>query len=216
MDSRSFPSSISRQSAARQIMARYTTMDIAPTTHPSVTGTVNATPKVAVVIGSDSDAPVMRETLDVLAEFEVPTEFRVLSAHRTPDDTAAFGREAADRGIQVIVAAAGGAAHLAGVIAAMTTLPVIGVPMAQSALGGIDSLLSTVQMPGGIPVATVAIGGARNAALLALGILALSDKRLETVLTAYQDSLAAQTRGKDAALRSTVSQSGNNDSLVAR
>ncbi len=216
MDSRSFPSSISRQSAARQIMARYTTMDIAPTTHPSVTGTVNATPKVAVVIGSDSDAPVMRETLDVLAEFEVPTEFRVLSAHRTPDDTAAFGREAADRGIQVIVAAAGGAAHLAGVIAAMTTLPVIGVPMAQSALGGIDSLLSTVQMPGGIPVATVAIGGARNAALLALRILALSDKRLEAALTAYQDSLAAQTRGKDAALRSTVSQSGNNDSLVAR
>ena len=191
-------------------------MDIAPTTHPSVTSTVHASPKVAVVLGSDSDASVMRETLDVLAEFEVPAEFRVLSAHRTPDDTAAFGREAADRGIQVIVAAAGGAAHLAGVIAAMTTLPVIGVPMAHSALGGIDSLLSTVQMPGGIPVATVAIGGARNAALLALRILALSDKRLETVLTAYQDSLAAQTREKDAALRSTMSPSGNNDSLAAR
>ena len=129
---------------------------------------------VAVVMGSKSDWDVMKSTADTLKEFGVPHEVRVLSAHRTPDETAEFARTADERGVEVMIAAAGGAAHLAGVIAAYTVLPVLGVPMESASLKGLDSLLSMVQMPGGIPVGTLAIGkaGATNAALLAIAILA--------------------------------------------
>ncbi len=134
----------------------------------------DSAPLVAVILGSKSDWPVMRQAADTLAGFGVPYECRVLSAHRTPEETAEYVGRAESRGIEVIVAAAGGAAHLAGVIAAHTVLPVLGVPMESASLKGLDSLLSTVQMPGGIPVGTLAIGkaGATNAALLAIAILA--------------------------------------------
>ncbi len=132
------------------------------------------TPLVAVVMGSRSDLEVMRSAIDTLGEFGVAREVRILSAHRTPDETAEYARTAEERGIEVMIAAAGGAAHLAGVIAAYTVLPVLGVPMESPSLKGLDSLLSMVQMPGGIPVGTLAIGkaGATNAALLAIAILA--------------------------------------------
>ncbi len=140
---------------------------------------------VAIIMGSSSDASIMDDAVQTLRSFGVPVEVRVLSAHRTPDDTIAFARGAADAGIKVIIAAAGGAAHLAGVVAAATPLPVIGVPVALANLGGLDSLLAMVQMPKGIPVATVAVNGARNAALLAVRIMALSDDRLAAELDRF-------------------------------
>lgn len=155
---------------------------------------------VAIVMGSDSDERVMRDAAGALDEFEVPWQMRVLSAHRTPDDTTAWARAAAGEGVQVIVAGAGGAAHLPGVIAAMTPLPVIGVPIALANLGGLDSLLSIVQMPRGIPVATVAVDNARNAGLLAVRILAVADAGLREKVLAFQAALAEEVRRKDAAL----------------
>src|SRR5213595_4107723 len=144
-------------------------------------------PLVAVIMGSKSDWDTMRNAVEILDELGVPNEARVLSAHRTPDATAEFARNAADRGLRVIIAGAGGAAHLAGVIAAHTVLPVLGVPI-QSKLQGLDSLLSTAQMPGGIPVGTLAIGeaGAKNAALLAAAIIATHDKKLRSKLEAFR------------------------------
>ncbi len=140
----------------------------------------------------------MDDAVQTLRSFGVPVEVRVLSAHRTPDDTMAFARGAADKGVQVIICAAGGAAHLAGVVAAATPLPVIGVPVALANLGGLDSLLAMVQMPKGIPVATVAVNGARNAALLAVRIMALSDERLAAELDRFIRELADQVRDMDA------------------
>jgi 5-(carboxyamino)imidazole ribonucleotide mutase len=160
------------------------------------------TPQVAVVMGSDSDLPTMRGASEALAEFAVPFEVRILSAHRTPDETLAFAREAAGRGLKVIVAGAGAAAALPGVLAAVTPLPVIGVPIDATALSGLDALLSIVQMPAGVPVATVAIGGARNAGLLAVRILAAADPALRERLERFQAGLAAKVREKDAAIRS--------------
>jgi 5-(carboxyamino)imidazole ribonucleotide mutase len=155
---------------------------------------------VAIVMGSDSDERVMRDAAGALDEFGVPWQMRVLSAHRTPDDTIAWARAASGDGVQVIIAGAGGAAHLPGVIAAMTPLPVIGVPIALANLGGLDSLLSIVQMPRGIPVATVAVDNARNAGLLAVRILAVADERLRDQVLAFQAALAEEVRRKDAAL----------------
>jgi 5-(carboxyamino)imidazole ribonucleotide mutase len=152
--------------------------------------------RVAVLMGSRKDAPVMDGAAGVLSEFGVPYEVRVLSAHKTPDAVIAFATEAAGRGFRVIIAGAGKAAHLAGIIAAKTTLPVIGVPLSAS-LDGMDALLSTVQMPTGIPVATVAVDGAANAALLAIAILALGDQELQQRLVGYRERLAAETLRAD-------------------
>ena len=153
-------------------------------------------PLVGVIMGSKSDWDTMSQTDAILTEFGVPHECQVMSAHRTPALTAEYASTAATRGLEVIVAGAGGAAHLAGVVAAHTILPVIGVPMQSSALNGLDSLLSTVQMPKGIPVATVAIGpsGAANAGLLAVAILATSRPELRAKLQAYREALAADVR----------------------
>ena len=153
-------------------------------------------PLVGVIMGSQSDWDTMKQADDILTQFDIPHECRVLSAHRTPALTAEYASKAADRGLEVIIAGAGGAAHLAGVVAASTVLPVIGVPMQTSALGGLDSLLSIVQMPKGIPVATVAIGqsGAANAGLLAVAILAGSRPPLRAKLKAYREELAAAVR----------------------
>jgi 5-(carboxyamino)imidazole ribonucleotide mutase len=159
---------------------------------------------VAIVMGSDSDVGVMRQAAEALDEFGVPWEMRVLSAHRTPDDTIAYSRSAVSRGIGVVIAGAGGAAHLPGVIAATTTLPVIGVPIALKNLDGLDSLLSIAQMPKGIPVATVAVDGARNAGLLAVRILALADESLRGQLDGYVARMADEVRSKDAALQSEL------------
>ncbi|MHB1988103.1 MAG: 5-(carboxyamino)imidazole ribonucleotide mutase [Acidimicrobiales bacterium] len=159
---------------------------------------------VAIVMGSDSDAPVMRQAAEALDEFDISWQMRVLSAHRTPDDTLQYSRSAAQRGIKVLVAGAGGAAHLPGIIAATTTLPVIGVPIALKNLDGLDSLLSIVQMPKGIPVATVAVDGARNAGLLAVRILAVGDPSLTAALEAFTARMADEVRGKDAALQSQL------------
>ena len=164
-----------------------------------------ADPVVGIVMGSDSDLPVLRPAVEALAEFGVPTEVRVLSAHRTPDDALEYARAAAGRGLRVIVAAAGGAAHLPGVLAAVTTLPVIGVPVAATPLAGLDALLSIVQMPAGVPVATVAIGGGRNAGLLAVRILAQADPELRRAVERFQADLAAAVRAKDAAVRAQFS-----------
>ena len=157
--------------------------------------------RVAIVMGSDSDEAVMRGASEALDELGIGWEMRVLSAHRTPDDTLAYARAAAGRGIGVIIAGAGGAAHLAGVIAAVTTLPVIGVPIALPKLDGLDSLLSMVQMPKGIPVATVAIDGARNAGLLAARILAVGDEDARNALAAHAERLAEDVRARDRALQ---------------
>ncbi len=153
---------------------------------------------VAIVMGSSSDASIMDDAVQTLRSFGVPVEVRVISAHRTPDDAIDFARTAADRGIQVLIAAAGGAAHLAGVLAAATPIPVIGVPVALANLGGLDSLLAMVQMPKGVPVATVAVNGARNAALLAVRILALSDERLATEQDRFRRELADQVHTMNA------------------
>ena len=157
-------------------------------------------PLVGVIMGSQSDWETMRHADKVLAEFGVPHECRIVSAHRTPGWMAEYGGSALERGLEVIIAGAGGAAHLPGMVAAHTVLPVIGVPMQSAALNGIDSLLSTVQMPKGVPVATVAIGasGAANAGLLAVAILATSRPELRAKLTAYREEIAA------AALRDTL------------
>ncbi len=155
-------------------------------------------------MGSASDLEVMREAAQVLDRFSVPREVRVVSAHRTPDDMLAYGRSAAARGIRVIVAGAGGAAHLPGMLASATTLPVIGVPVALARLDGLDSLLSIVQMPRGVPVATVAVNGAYNAGLLAIGILALGDPDLFAALGTYRAELADQARAQDADVRGSA------------
>ena len=157
-------------------------------------------PVVAVCMGSDSDWPVMQGAAGILEDFGVPYEAMVLSAHRMPREMVEFGSSAADRGFSVIIAGAGGAAHLPGMLASVTTLPVIGVPVPLSTLDGMDSLLSIVQMPAGVPVATVAIGNARNAALLAVRILAVSDPDLGSAMRAYQAELNAEARAKNANL----------------
>jgi len=156
--------------------------------------------KVGVVMGSASDMSVMEAAVDALREFGVPVEVRVLSAHRTPDDAIDFARNAAARGFGVVIAAAGRAAHLAGVLAAATPLPVIGVPIASGSLDGLDSLLAMVQMPSGVPVATVAVDGAKNAGLLAVRILALSDDALATALEASRRAMADAVRQADATI----------------
>lgn len=158
-------------------------------------------PLVGVVMGSDSDLPTMRGAIDALTEFGVPVEVRVLSAHRTPVEMLEYARAAAGRGLRVIVAGAGGAAHLPGILASATPLPVVGVPVAATGLLGLDALLSMVQMPAGVPVATVAIGNARNAGLLAVRILAASDSELRVRMERFQADLAESVRGKDAAVR---------------
>ncbi|MBK8139048.1 MAG: 5-(carboxyamino)imidazole ribonucleotide mutase [Chloroflexi bacterium] len=153
-------------------------------------------PVVGIVMGSDSDWPTMQPAAEVCREFGVPYEARVVSAHRTPGDMAEYGQSAHRRGLKVIIAGAGGAAHLPGMLAAYSALPVIGVPVQSKALSGLDSLLSIVQMPSGVPVATVAIGGGRNAGLLAVQILATSDAGLLERLLAYKAELATQSRLK--------------------
>ncbi|HXD61867.1 MAG TPA: 5-(carboxyamino)imidazole ribonucleotide mutase [Lacisediminihabitans sp.] len=161
-------------------------------------------PLVAVVMGSDSDWSVMADAAAALTEFGIAHEVEVLSAHRTPERMIAFGKAAAGRGIRVIIAGAGGAAHLPGMLASVTTLPVVGVPVPLSRLDGLDSLLSIVQMPAGIPVATVSIGGARNAGLLAARILGSSDPALSTALAEYASSLEAMVDEKNQALKSKL------------
>jgi len=161
-------------------------------------------PLVSIVMGSDSDLEVMREAAKALDDFGIAYEMDITSAHRSPARTSEFARQAAGRGIKVIIAGAGGAAHLAGVIAAETTLPVIGVPMPSSSLQGIDALLATVQMPAGIPVATLAIGrpGATNAGILAAQILALSDPAIAKKLAAHKEKLARGVEEKSNTLKS--------------
>jgi len=163
-------------------------------------------PVVSIVMGSDSDLEIMREVGKALEGFGIAYEIDVTSAHRSPDRTAAYARAAAERGIHVIVAGAGGAAHLAGVIAAHTTLPVIGVPIPSTSLNGMDSLLSTVQMPAGIPVATVAIGkaGATNAGILAAQILGVADSSLAQKLVAHKEKLAKGVEEKSRKLKESV------------
>ena len=163
-------------------------------------------PKVSVVMGSNSDWPTMKGCVEMLEKFGLCCELQISSAHRSPEQTALYASQAADRGIEVIIAAAGMAAHLAGVIAANTTLPVIGVPMNSGPLQGIDALLSTVQMPPGVPVATVGIGpaGAKNAALLAIQILAVADKKLVIKLSDYKDELAQDIEKKNQILQEEI------------
>ena len=163
-----------------------------------------ADPLVGVIMGSDSDWPVMRGAADALREFGVPHEARVVSAHRTPLDMADYAQSAAGRGLKVVIAGAGGAAHLPGMVASMTTLPVIGVPVPLKYLDGLDSLLSIVQMPAGVPVATVAVGNARNAGLLAVRILAASDRDLAARMAGFQEELAASARAKNDALQNDL------------
>lgn len=162
-------------------------------------------PVVAIAMGSESDLPTMQDAADVLTEFGLPFEARVLSAHRTPDAMADYSRTALERGIRVIIAGAGGAAHLPGMIAASTPLPVIGVPVATRHLNGLDSLLSIVQMPGGVPVATVAIGQAKNAGLLAVQILATADEPLMGKLIAYRKDLVEKVEAMDQRVRERMS-----------
>lgn len=158
-------------------------------------------PLVGIAMGSESDLPTMRAAADVLRDFDVPFEIRVLSAHRTPDRMTDYARSARERGLRVIVAGAGGAAHLPGMIAASTTLPVIGVPVPTRNLKGLDSLLSIVQMPGGVPVATVAIGGAKNAGLLAVQILATTDPLLADALAEFRVSEVVRVEEMDERVR---------------
>ena len=157
--------------------------------------------KIGIVMGSDSDMPVVSKAIDTLKEFEVPYEVHIYSAHRTPQEAKAFAEGAVEAGFGAIIAAAGKAAHLAGAIAANTTLPVIGIPVKSSTLDGLDALLSTVQMPSGIPVATVAIDGAANAALLAAQILAIEDEALALKLSEQRKANAQKVLEKDAAVK---------------
>ena len=159
-----------------------------------------AAPVVAILMGSDSDWPTMKAAADVCAEFQLACEANVISAHRTPKDLEAYATTAAQRGIRVIIAGAGGAAHLPGVTAAFTTLPVIGVPIESKSLKGLDSLLSIVQMPPGVPVATVGIGAAKNAGLLAVQILATADVRLQKAFAQFKEKLARESRAKNQTL----------------
>ena len=165
-------------------------------------------PLVGVVMGSDSDWSVMSDAAQALKEFGIEYEVEVLSAHRTPEKMIEWGKAAASRGIKVIIAGAGGAAHLPGMLASVTTLPVIGVPVSLSKLDGMDSLLSIVQMPGGIPVATVSIGGAKNAGILAARILGTSDPDLEKKLVEYGNSLADLVAQKNEQLKAEISRGG--------
>ena len=158
-------------------------------------------PRVGLIMGSDSDWPVMSAAAEALAEFDVPFEVGVVSAHRTPERMLDYARGAAARGVAVIIAGAGGAAHLPGMVASATPLPVIGVPVPLSTLDGMDSLLSIVQMPAGVPVACVSIGGARNAGLLAVRILAAADPALAGRMRTFQENLEAEVLAKDRALR---------------
>ncbi|HVM00246.1 MAG TPA: 5-(carboxyamino)imidazole ribonucleotide mutase [Egibacteraceae bacterium] len=160
-----------------------------------------ADPVVGIVMGSDSDLSVMRQAVEALDEFDLPCEVRVLSAHRTPDDALAWSRGAADRGLRVLIAGAGMAAHLPGVLAAVTSLPVIGVPISGRNLDGLDALLAIAQMPPGVPVATVAVDGARNAGILAARILAASDPDLRGKVDAFRDRQAAKVRERDEVVR---------------
>lgn len=166
--------------------------------------TAPAQPRVGVIMGSDSDFEVMRAAVEALTEFGVPHEVRVVSAHRTPMDMADYAQRAAGRGLRVIIAGAGGAAHLPGMVAALTSLPVIGVPVPLKYLDGLDSLLSIVQMPAGVPVATVSVGGARNAGLLAVRILGVADAALRSAMDDFRDVLADGARAKDAALQTRL------------
>jgi len=150
-------------------------------------------PEVGLVMGSDSDWPTMKEAADILDEFEIPYEKKVVSAHRTPDMMADYGKSARDRGLKIIIAGAGGAAHLPGMLAAYTTLPVIGVPVKTTALGGLDSLYSIVQMPNGVPVATVAIGKAKNAGLLAIRMLSITNGKIAGSLESYHKIMAEES-----------------------
>jgi 5-(carboxyamino)imidazole ribonucleotide mutase len=171
---------------------------VAPESDPA------ADPAVAIVMGSDSDWPVMRAAAEALDEFEVAYEVDVVSAHRMPQTMIEYGQRAVSRGLKAIIAGAGGAAHLPGMLASVTPLPVIGVPVPLKHLDGMDSLLSIVQMPAGVPVATVSIGGARNAGLLAVRILAAYNPRLLAEMRAFQDDLEAQARAKGAVLRASL------------
>ncbi len=165
-------------------------------------------PRVGIVMGSDSDWPVMQAAAQACAEFGIPHEADVVSAHRMPDEMLDYGRRAAARGIEVIIAGAGGAAHLPGMLAAVTPLPVIGVPVPLKYLDGMDSLLSIVQMPAGVPVATVAIGNARNAGLLAVRILASSDPVLQEQMIAFQTELRDLASAKGQVVRGSASEEG--------
>ena len=165
---------------------------------------MSARPVVGVVMGSDSDWPVMQAAVEVLDEFGVPSAADVLSAHRMPTEMIHYGQAAATLGLKVIIAGAGGAAHLPGMLASVTTLPVIGVPVPLKHLDGLDSLLSIVQMPAGIPVATVAVGGARNAGLLAVRILAVGDRALSERMAEFQAGLRSSAQAKGEALRAKV------------
>lgn len=160
-----------------------------------------AQPQVGIIMGSDSDWDTVAPAAEVLAEFGIPFEVGVVSAHRTPDKMLAYAKEAHTRDLQVIIACAGGAAHLPGMVAAATPLPVIGIPRALDTLDGMDSLLSIVQMPGGVPVATVSIGGAKNAGLLAARILGAADPAVQRKMVDYQARMAAEVERKDEALR---------------
>ena len=166
------------------------------------------TPLVTVVMGSSSDLPVMKDAIEVLERFGLPHEVRVVSAHRTPDDMLAYGHAAAARGLRVIIAGAGGAAHLPGMLSSVTTLPVIGVPVALAHLDGLDSLLSIVQMPRGVPVATMAVNGSRNAGLLAVRILAGGDPVLTARMREYQEEIAAAARAQDAEVADDIAEGG--------
>ena len=168
---------------------------------PSDSPAAPGAPRVAVVMGSDSDLPTMQPAVQVLEQFGVAVEVRVLSAHRTPLEMVEFAQMARERGFKVIIAGAGGAAHLPGMVASLTTLPVIGVPVQSRALSGVDSLHSIVQMPAGIPVATVAIGNGLNAGLLAAQILATADPRLAQEISDYRDGLHGQVTAKDTRLQ---------------
>ncbi|MBI1379340.1 MAG: 5-(carboxyamino)imidazole ribonucleotide mutase [Frankiales bacterium] len=169
---------------------------------------MSESPLVGIVMGSDSDWPTMCEAANVLAEFGVPYEVGVVSAHRMPEEMVRYGRTAAERGLRVVVAGAGGAAHLPGMLASLTPLPVIGVPVPLGVLDGMDSLLSIVQMPAGVPVATVAIGNARNAGLLAVRVLAAADDErgagLRARMAEFQESLRATATAKGEALRESL------------
>jgi len=165
----------------------------------------NTNPLVGIIMGSDSDWPTMKLAAEVCAEFGVPYEAKVVSAHRTPMDMAKYARTAHKRGLRVIIAGAGGAAHLPGMVASHTPLPVIGVPVESKALKGLDSLLSIVQMPTGVPVATVAIGNGRNAGLLAVKILATSDEKLRASLLKFKARMAVESRAKNRKLQNQQS-----------
>ena len=171
-------------------------------------------PLVGIIMGSDSDWPTMEAAHQICCEFNIPCEVRVVSAHRTPDDMARYARSAHRRGLRVIIAGAGGAAHLPGMVASHTPLPVIGVPVESKSLKGLDSLLSIVQMPGGIPVATVAIGGGKNAGLLAVAILGAGDEKVRSRILDFKKKLAAQSRARGRKLQALLP--GSPNALTAR